>query len=39
MSKKLLDIMKDKIRFKHYSISTEKIWGNWKKSFYKNSFL
>ena len=26
MGKKLLDIMRDKIRFKHYSMSTEKIY-------------
>jgi hypothetical protein len=29
MGKKLLDIMKDKIRFKPYSISTEKAYVHW----------
>jgi len=33
MGKKLLDIMKDKIRFKHYSISTEKTYIHWAKRY------
>jgi hypothetical protein len=31
MGKKLLEIMADKIRFKHYSISTEKTYVHWKR--------
>ena len=31
--KKLLDIVRDKIRFKHYSISTEKTYIHWIKSY------
>ena len=33
MGKKLLDIMRDKIRFKHYSISTEKTYVYWEKRY------
>lgn len=33
MGKKLLDIMKDKIRFKHYSISTERTYVHWAKRY------
>jgi integron integrase len=33
MAKKLLDIMRDKIRFKHYSISTEKVYIYWSKRY------
>jgi integrase len=33
MAKKLLDIMRDKIRFKHYSISTERIYIHWSKRY------
>jgi integron integrase len=33
MGKKLLDIMQDKIRFKHYSISTEKTYVHWAKRY------
>lgn len=29
--KKLLEIMKDKIRFKHYSLSTERTYLHWTK--------
>ncbi len=31
--KKLLDVVRDKIRFKHYSISTERIYLYWLKYF------
>ncbi len=31
MGKKLLDIMRDKIRFKHYSIKTEQSYIGWAK--------
>jgi hypothetical protein len=31
--KKLLDIVRDKIRFKHYSISTEKTYVHWIKHY------
>lgn len=33
MKKKLLDIVRDKIRFKHYSISTEKTYIFWIKHY------
>ncbi len=33
MKKKLLDIVRDKIRFKHYSISTEKTYVFWIKHY------
>ncbi|MCP4971153.1 MAG: hypothetical protein GY932_11215 [Arcobacter sp.] len=33
MAKKLLEIMRDKIRFKHYSISTEKVYIYWSKKY------
>ena len=33
MAKKLLDILRDKIRFKHYSISTEKTYVFWNKAY------
>jgi len=33
VGKKLLDIMRDKIRFKHYSISTEKTYVHWAKRY------
>jgi integron integrase len=33
MSKKLLDIMRDKIRFKHYSIKTEQSYIGWAKRY------
>jgi integrase len=33
MGKKLLDIMRDKIRFKHYSISTERVYIHWAKKY------
>ncbi|MGM0520285.1 MAG: phage integrase N-terminal SAM-like domain-containing protein [Campylobacterota bacterium] len=33
MGKKLLEIMADKIRFKHYSISTEKTYVHWAKRY------
>jgi len=33
VGKKLLDIMRDKIRFKHYSISTEKTYVYWEKRY------
>jgi integron integrase len=33
MGKKLLDIMRDKIRFKHYSYSTEKTYLYWSKKY------
>jgi len=33
MAKKLLDIMRDKIRFKHYSISTERTYIHWAKRY------
>lgn len=33
MKKKLLDITRDKIRFKHYSIKTEKSYVGWIKQF------
>jgi integron integrase len=33
MAKKLLDIMKDKIRFKHYSIKTEQSYIGWAKRY------
>ncbi len=38
VKKKLLDIIRDKIRFKHYSISTERTYIRWIKHyiFYHN---
>ncbi|MDD2640701.1 MAG: integron integrase [Arcobacteraceae bacterium] len=33
MGKKLLEIMRDKIRFKHYSIKTEQIYLHWSKRY------
>ena len=33
MTKKLLDILRDKIRFKHYSMSTEKTYNYWVKTY------
>jgi len=33
MKKKLLDIVRDKIRFKHYSIKTEKSYVGWIKQY------
>ena len=33
MAKKLLEILRDKIRFKHYSISTEKTYVFWNKAY------
>ena len=33
MAKKLLDIMRDKIRFKHYSIKTEQSYAGWAKRY------
>lgn len=33
MGKKLLDIMRDKIRFKHYSIKTEQSYIGWAKRY------
>ena len=38
IKKKLLDIVRDKIRFKHYSLSTEKTYIHWIKHyiFYHN---
>ena len=33
MAKKLLDIMRDKIRFKHYSIKTEQSYVGWVKRY------
>lgn len=33
MGKKLLDIMRDKIRFKHYSMSTERVYIYWAKKY------
>ncbi len=33
IKKKLLDIVRDKIRFKHYSISTEKTYMHWIKHY------
>ena len=33
MGKKLLDIMREKMRFKHYSISTEKNYLHWLKQY------
>ncbi len=33
IKKKLLDIVRDKIRFKHYSISTEKTYIHWIKHY------
>ena len=33
MAKKLLEIMRDKIRFKHYSISTERTYLHWTKRY------
>jgi len=33
VKKKLLDIVRDKIRFKHYSISTEKTYVHWIKQY------
>jgi len=29
MKKKLLDVLRDKVRFKHYSLSTEKTYIHW----------
>ena len=34
MKKKLLEIMRDKIRFKHYSIKTERVYLYWSKNIY-----
>jgi len=31
VKKKLLDIVRDKVRFKHYSLSTEKTYVHWIK--------
>ena len=38
VKKKLLDIVRDKVRFKHYSLSTEKTYIHWIKHyiFYHN---
>ena len=33
MAKKLLDILREKIRIKHYSISTEKTYVYWNKAY------
>jgi len=33
MKKKLLEIMRDKIRFKHYSIKTERVYLYWSKKY------
>ena len=33
IKKKLLDIVRDKIRFKHYSIKTEKSYAGWIKHY------
>jgi len=33
MGKKLLDIMREKIRFKHYSIKTEQSYTGWAKRY------
>ncbi len=33
MAKKLLEIMRDKIRFKHYSIKTEQVYIHWAKRY------
>ena len=33
MGKKLLDILRDKIRVKHYSMSTEKTYIHWNKRY------
>ena len=33
IKKKLLDIVRDKVRFKHYSISTEKSYIHWMKHY------
>ncbi len=33
MGRKLLDIMRDKIRFKHYSLSTERVYIYWAKKY------
>ncbi|MEA3353428.1 MAG: site-specific integrase [Campylobacterota bacterium] len=33
MAKKLLEIMRDKIRFKHYSIRTEQVYIHWAKRY------
>ena len=33
MKKKLLDLVRDKIRFKHYSIKTEKSYSSWIKQY------
>ncbi len=33
MAKKLLDVMRDKIRFKHYSIKTERVYLYWVKKY------
>ena len=33
VGKKLLEVMADKIRFKHYSISTEKTYVHWAKRY------
>lgn len=33
MGKKLLEIMRDKIRFKHYSIKIEKVYLHWAKRY------
>jgi len=33
MAKKLLEIMRDKIRFKHYSLRTEQVYLGWTKRY------
>ena len=33
MAKKLLEVMRDKIRFKHYSIKTERVYLYWVKKY------
>jgi hypothetical protein len=33
VGKKLLEIMRDKIRFKHYSIKTEQVYLHWSKRY------
>jgi len=38
VKKKLLDIVRDKIRFKHYSISTEKTYLHWIGKLLKANF-
>jgi len=41
VKKKLLDLVRDKIRFKHYSYSTEKTYVHWIKQyiFFHNTIL